>query len=351
MFDSYRQGFQHQKNYECDWNGKSGWLKLAHVCRNWRLIVLTSPNRLHLRFMFTARTPTTALKLNRLSPLPIFVNFREGARTHREQGRMISALKNRTRVWGINFRGTDAALQILLWAMDRPFPALQSLQIYRDQVYPKFYFPTTYLQNSAPDLRHLSLCGAPFSSLSRLLSTTTGLTDLSLSIDTNSFLLPAASLLTYLQGMPLLRRLELDMWYLYPSTTITNTKPSITKENIVRLSKLTYLRLSGHGDHLEGLLAGLVAPSLQDFHARVGYINLTFPFLRLARFISATERSVSAVDVTFTSRDLHISMLHSINSLSFRLEVPDTMVSTARMSSTLSATLNTVEDLLLPSVI
>jgi hypothetical protein len=38
IFDQYRQSFVDQP--ERVWNNKNGWFKLAHVCHNWRCLVL-----------------------------------------------------------------------------------------------------------------------------------------------------------------------------------------------------------------------------------------------------------------------------------------------------------------------
>ncbi|KAI0251459.1 hypothetical protein BJV78DRAFT_1211769 [Lactifluus subvellereus] len=66
IFDSYRQGLECQGNYENLWNGRNGWFNLAHVCRNWRRVVLASPSRLRLRLIFTAHTPTRKIVWARL---------------------------------------------------------------------------------------------------------------------------------------------------------------------------------------------------------------------------------------------------------------------------------------------
>ncbi|KAI0256422.1 hypothetical protein BJV78DRAFT_464840 [Lactifluus subvellereus] len=105
IFDSCRQGSQHQDNYEDDWNGKDGWFKLAHVCQNWRRIVLASPSHLHLQLVFTPHMPTSAIVPGRLPPLPILINYGTGVRTDEERNRVIFALKDRNRVWGSTLEG------------------------------------------------------------------------------------------------------------------------------------------------------------------------------------------------------------------------------------------------------
>ena len=102
------------------------------------------------------------------------------------------------------------------------------------------------------------------SSLSPLLSSTTGPVDLSLSIDTMLCSPPGASLLTHLQGMPFLHRVDLELpslrYYLVLSTK---------QEGIVSLSHLMYFHFRGQRAQFEALMAWLDAPSLQDLSIKL----------------------------------------------------------------------------------
>ncbi|KAH9983821.1 hypothetical protein BJV74DRAFT_886607 [Russula compacta] len=112
------------------WNNKNGWFKLAHVCHNWRSIVLASRSRLRLRLFFTDRTPTWALALARLPPLPIFVGYNRGAWTVGAQNRLISALRYPGRVCAIAYTGSYASFGAIHKALDSPFPTLESLELH-----------------------------------------------------------------------------------------------------------------------------------------------------------------------------------------------------------------------------
>src|SRR6266581_2643183 len=103
IFVSFRQSFEHEGDYERIWNSNKGWFKLAHVCREWRQIVLTSPSRLHLRLLLTEHRSGRAFAIRRLPPLPIVVDYRSGAWLAQTQLRMISALSYPDRVCGIAF--------------------------------------------------------------------------------------------------------------------------------------------------------------------------------------------------------------------------------------------------------
>ncbi|KAI0251464.1 hypothetical protein BJV78DRAFT_474326 [Lactifluus subvellereus] len=348
IFDSYRRGFGPQHNHENAWNGKNGWFKLAHVCQNWRRIVLASPSSLHLLLIFTPRSPQRAAMLTRLPPLPVFINYGAGAQNVREENRVLSALKYSNRVRGIDFRPSESRIapEMLLKVLNYPLPELESLEfdLLADV---RARFPTTFIQGSAQRLRHLKLWGAQLSSLSQLLSSTTGLIDLSLGIDTLSCPSPPVSLLTLLQGMLALRRLELRMWYTRHGVIDVPT-PSTKTEDIVRLSHLTYFQFSGYTADLEGLVARLATPSLQDF--RVDFYDCCSPFSmpvpHLSRFIHDMDRPVFAAKFEFGTHDLHISMSHSLPDLTSKIILP-WGIPLAQISSMFPAALATVQDLLI----
>ncbi|KAI0251469.1 hypothetical protein BJV78DRAFT_1211869 [Lactifluus subvellereus] len=210
------------------------------------------------------------------------------------------------------------------------------------------HLPSTFLQGSAQHLRRLNLSGIPLSSLSQLLSSATGLIDLHLCVDTVFCLSPLASLLVHLQGMPFLRHLELKLEASYPRHSDSiDPAPFIKMEDIVPLSNLTYFHFFGYRVHLEGVLAGLAAPSLQDLRIILVDHSITLPIPHLSRFIQDEGRPVFAARFKFTRLSLDISLLHSANDPPFRIGVSSSMTSMARISTALSATLATVEDLFL----
>ena len=76
IFDSFRQSLQRERRYENIWNSNKGWFKLAHVCREWRQVVLTSPSRLHVRLLVTIFRSGRSIAIRRLPPLPIIVDHK-----------------------------------------------------------------------------------------------------------------------------------------------------------------------------------------------------------------------------------------------------------------------------------
>ncbi|KAI0253921.1 hypothetical protein BJV78DRAFT_139451 [Lactifluus subvellereus] len=208
IFDSYRQAFEQEPRYEWIWNSKNGWFKLAHVCQKWRCVVLSSSSRLHVRLLFTSRRSPRAIMLTRLPPLPILVDY-SGAtiRTLKaeNENRVAAALRYPNRACGISINGSHLLSDRVYRAMNRPFPILESFKLING--YGLEFKPTPIFKRSAPSLRRLHLQNVLFTSVSQLLSSTTGLVELDLDTDTIS---PAA-LLTHLQGMPCLRHLQLSV--------------------------------------------------------------------------------------------------------------------------------------------
>ena len=131
------------------------------------------------------------------------------------------------------------------------------------------------------------------SSISRFLLSATALTDLTLLIDTAFSLSSKMSLLACLQGMPSLRRLDLDL----SISSESSSQPS-TNKDIVSLSKLTRFRYRGDGLVLDALVAGLSAPSLRDIHV-LFFNEIWPPTVHLTRFIDDIQEHYHAIHVNF----------------------------------------------------
>jgi hypothetical protein len=170
IFDSFRQSFQRDGDYERAWYSNKGWFKLAHVCREWRQVVLTSPSQLHVRLLFTEHRSGRAIAIRRLPPLPIIVDYRFGPSLAQTQHRMISALSYPDRVCQVAFsmyyiKSNHSSK--LLAAMSQPFPSLKSLELNRSSVDLEIPSPPPFLTVQTPHLRSLifvgkvtDLCGA-----------------------------------------------------------------------------------------------------------------------------------------------------------------------------------------------
>ncbi|KAI0253924.1 hypothetical protein BJV78DRAFT_1280654 [Lactifluus subvellereus] len=347
IFDYCRKAFEQEPRYEWIWNSKNGWFKLAHVCRKWRCVVLSSSSRLHVRLLFTSRRPPRAVMLTRLPPLPTVVDYSEATiQTLKAENRMAAALRYPNRACGITITESHLLSDRVCRAMNRPFPILESFKLLTYG--PEFKVPTPIFKRSAPSLRRLYLQNVLFASVSQLLSSTTGLVELDLGIDTIVCLSPAASLLTHLQAMPCLRRLQLCVLDLSPPTTSIPVS-SMRATDIVPLLRLTHFQFSGCTTYFEALAAGLAAPFLQDLKIELDDEDdypSTFP--HLSRFISDVEGQFFAVLVDITSGAPQISMLthsHSIDEPPRRIAIQNELTWPVQIGSAFGPRLTTAGQL------
>ncbi|KAF8480522.1 hypothetical protein DFH94DRAFT_853760 [Russula ochroleuca] len=347
IFDLYRQTFGDQPSSERVWNNKNGWFKLAHVCHNWRSVVLASPSRLRLRLYFASNTPTRAAAPERLSHLPIIVDYSNVIWKASAQKRLISALRYPDRVCRIAIRGSydydvsDKITELVAEALDLPFPALESLELYNITSI-KRVFLSTSLMTSIQSLRHLRLDGMPLTSLSPLLSVTRSLVDLALSID-RVFSAEGPSLLTHLQHMPHLRNLRVSSNYCLP-----DDKPPTTS---ILLPELTSFRFVGECTPAGWFVAGLDAPSLREFHISVTDYSRRLHIPYLTKFIRAMGIVFVAARLTISGPSLRTDLFawpHRIDDQPSKIFTVKTQFA-ADPGSELSAMLTTVEDIFLSS--
>jgi hypothetical protein len=349
IFDTYRQDMELLTRYENIWNSRDGWFKLAHVCSRWRRLVLLSPTRLHVHLLFTPRRSSRVTMLKRLPPFPILVDYRAASWTGREENLALAAISNRSRVRGIALRTTYTDTDKLCRALSHPFPELESLEIFpsfpRD--HEMLILPANFLSGSLPCLRRLTLRKVAPRCLSPLLSSATGLVELTLSLHTEWGWPPEASLLSNLPRMSRLRHLELNL--LYQLSTLISDPPLFTGTgDIVPLSELTHLIFTGHRTYLEALVVGLAGPSLQHLDAKLhGQSESAFPIPHLCKFIRSSECQFTTIRLVFSRSKLKFYAgmgSESIDDLPFRIIIPEP-VSLEQMGKELSGPFSTVEGL------
>ncbi|KAH9959144.1 hypothetical protein BGW80DRAFT_1464908 [Lactifluus volemus] len=316
VFDSYRQDLEQHCFYlysDLTWNSKCGWLKLAHVCRKWRCTVLSSPFRLQAKLFFNlCHSNQNLTLLTRLPPLPIVIYSPTPLEKRERKNRAVAALRRYSdHVNKIVLDGSDLMLDGVRREMSRPFPALQILEL---SSYSEFNIPTTIFGGSIPSLRHLHLRCVSLASLSSLPSTP-GLAYLKLEVDRP---FQAASLLTILQGMPCLHRLDMYLSIFCP-------EPRTIPEDVVHLSRLKYFYCKGHKRYLEAVVAGLAAPSLQTFDISVYGQGCSLRIPYLSRFIRDVEGSFLSVHVMRTTIGPRITCMdsHSLDHVSRKIVVQD----------------------------
>ena len=284
IFDLYRHTFGDPLSSERAWNTKNGWFKLAHVCHNWRCIVLASPSRLRLRLYFTSNTPTRALALERLSHLPIVVNYSNVIWKGDASKRFTSAIRYPNRVCRIAIQGSYDASDRITEALDMSFPALESLELeYTTSIESVLRSPS--FMTSIQFLRHLRLEGVSLASACPLLSITKSLVDLILNLQM-VFSTKGESLLAHLQHMPHLRNLEMSSLSYY-----TEELPPTTS---ALLPKLTGIRVVAERRQAEWFVTGLDTPSLREFHISITDYSRILHIPHLTKFI----RAVGVIFVT-----------------------------------------------------
>jgi len=160
-------------------------------------------------------------------------------------------------------------------------------------------------------------------------------------------------LLAKLQGLPYLRRLDLEV-------LCCTERPTEPKEGF-QLGKLTAFRYRGCSAVLDTLTKGFVAPSLQDVDISLDDWSQTLPSIsHLPKFINDITEHYRAVEVTLKKQYFHFLLLaHSgcfnHHSPQFKLSsfrFPDSNIQSwiMRISNAFSAKFSTMEELFINSL-
>ena len=217
------------------------------MCHKWRCIVLASSSQLQLRLFFAENTPARPAVLEPLSHLQVIVDYSNviwnaGART-----RWTSALRYPDRVYRIAVRGSRKDFDKICEALDFPFPALVSLELHEMRDYVEPILRVTSFMISIKSLRHLRLANVQLLSFLQFLSFTRVLVDLNLSVDTVFWQAGEASLLTHLQCMPQLHRLQVSCMRDYLPSFMIIKKPHYDCLDSGAVLFPLYRRLSSDG--------------------------------------------------------------------------------------------------------
>ena len=334
---------------------------LTHVCRKWRAIIYMSTSRLDLGITVGPGRPRH-LRTILSSPLPIFINYdlKDIYMTKSALWRLRSALKKRNRVRGIFFCGSSAWFDEFFSVTNCTFPKLESVLL-RSEYGQDVKIPETFL--GGPDLsnlhlQHLALNRFPFKSISRLLLSTSTLTDLHLEIDSAfGITSPETSLPACLQGMPFLCHLNVIILSSIPLKYLPQplAPDSTLKDGIVPLSKLKRFHYVGQSVFLDAIVAGLSTPALSDakmnFHGKI-----LCPIVHFPRFIDETKEHWRTARADFgwrcslllfnqSERSLFYQPEHSRLHFEFHPALEHSSESIMRMSGAFSPKLITVEEL------
>ena len=130
---------------------QNAWHPLVHVCRRWRTIVFGSPRHLDLQLVCTARTRAREM-LDVWPAFPLNIWCLDPAE---KMDNIIAVLERTDRVCVISMYIPSSDWEILLAAMQQPFPELRSLRLYNDET--ALVVPDSILGGSASKDFYLDL--------------------------------------------------------------------------------------------------------------------------------------------------------------------------------------------------
>jgi hypothetical protein len=261
------------------------WYTLAHVCREWRTIVLGSTHRLDLRLYCTASTPVKET----LEVWPPLLPIAVWSIGHEVWGmdNIIAALEHNDRIYLIDLcEISSSKMEEGLAAMQQPFPELTCLRLQpSDETAP--FISTSLLGGFAPRLEILSLISIPFPGLPKLLLSATNLVILVLRRIPHSGFISPEAMVTCLSVLTSLELLDIGFesprrhagwksWRLPPPTRIP-------------LPALAELQFQGVSEYLEDLVARIDVPLLAKLTITF-FHQLIFDTPQLTQFIGRTPK-------------------------------------------------------------
>jgi hypothetical protein len=332
-----------QSGMVISWLGQRWWYKLAHVCRQWRNIILQSPSRLDLHLLCTNGVPVADM-LTHSPPLPLTIYYRSDCEiTAEDESGILLALSHHDRVRRICFWKLPNVGKFVM-VMNDQFQTLERMYIINMRhSQTEVDLPVTF---QAPNLRQLILWTTRLPIQSPLLATSaTGLVTLVLVNIPASAYFPPSYILTRLSLM-----LQLDMLAIGFKSPIPNRNVEMQlRLDMITLPNLRWFVFNGVNAYLEALVARISAPSLNIFHVYL-FNQLSFNLPHLLQFMQTPENlRFTAVQVTFGARAVS---LHAVpwtwnTPLMLRIRCEDLdwqVVSAAQIFGTLSPILSTVEE-------
>ena len=277
----------------------------------WRAIIFASSSRLDVYLLLEPKNGThmkTLMSTNSLIPIAIEYNTCTTV-TAKDMGRLLSALKRPNRIRRIDLTMYTKEMEKFFKATKCPFPALESLAL-RNKEGQVLEIPATFLKGTNLHLRLRSLKLHPVSltSISRLLSSATALTNLSLKIHSHHRVPDVLHLLSKLQGLPFLRRLYLEIECFMDHDCpgqLTEPKGKVPTREINIISDYR-----GHSAFLDILTMGFEALSLQDADIYLYDMTQTLPPIpHLPQFINDVGEHYHAVQVVLKENHFEFSLL------------------------------------------
>jgi hypothetical protein len=265
------------------WGSKGGvetWQSLVHVCRRWRSLVFRSPRRLNLRLFCTPKTPAKDT-LDVWPALPLIIKGTMASSSWADN--IIAALEQSNRVCQVFLVGLR--LEIVLAAMQVPFPEMTNLLLESHDETPVIPVPDSFLGGSAPRLQYFSLFDIPFPGLPKLLLSANHLVSLSLfRIPHSGYISPEAivALISVLSSLE-----SISLGFQSPQSRPDWQGRSLPPPKRSILPALNTFFFKGVTEYLEELVTGIDTPQLHRMD--INFFNqIDFDCPRLAQFINCT---------------------------------------------------------------
>ena len=243
------------------------WLPLVHVCRKWRSIIFASPRRLNVGVFYTHRTQVKVMMDTWPNlPIQISAHLSYAWRRHGENN-VIAALEHSDRICQIQLSGPGSQLERILLAMQKPFPALTSLDILCSDdtnLETMAGLPEAFLGGCA-HLRSCNLWAIEYPGIWKMLSTANHLVTLILWNIPHSMYASPEEMATYLSTVPNLESLSIGFrspeslhdWYDQPNRLLS----PLTRVVLPSLTKFEFQVVS---EYLEDLVSRIDVPLLDN---------------------------------------------------------------------------------------
>ncbi|KAH9019114.1 hypothetical protein EDB85DRAFT_2154013 [Lactarius pseudohatsudake] len=323
------------------------------------VVHLSKPSvRAHLRCTFG--TPVEDM-IRHSPPFPLVLDYGPHILkkwTAEDELGLLLASQHLPRVSEIVLSAPGSTLANLTTAMTEAAPRLETLSLHSQTS--EIVLPKRFLEGGgAPQLRHLILTGAALSPSQPLLASAaaTSLVSLVLERVTSSAYFSPDSLVTQIRAMPFLQVLSISFLSTVP-------RPGFRGERVlprgqvarIELPGLTQLIYRGVSAYIEALLSRIRSPRIEDVDIAL-FNQLTLDVPRTCEFVRELESlrpTRARIDFAEGSVHITVSAPHSTASSS-----PDVFLSvscarldfqvaaTAQLCSGLSATLLSVEELVL----
>jgi hypothetical protein len=311
------------------YDGLEAWCTLVHVCRKWRNIVLSSPRRLNLRIRCHPTTPVRE-KVDIWPALPIVLAQCDDD-WQPEWGvvNVAAALEQNNRICQINLWGVPTSLMgEILAAMHKSFPVLTDLDLgTEDETLATLVDPDLFLGGSAPCLRFLQLAYIPFPGLTKLLFSTTHLTDIRLFNIPHSGYISPATMVLCLSALTRLETLILEFESPESFPVREHRRPPPPTHTL--LPALTWLQFYGVSEYLEDLVGRVDTPLLDNLGVSL-FHQLIPDTAQLAQFINRTPKlkAYNEAHVIFYYSSVHLTLPRRFGKgLGISCEVEDLQVS------------------------